>query len=238
MQKLPALAAALLTLAATTTGCVVDVAAMADLPSATVISSGRGSTTIRTGAVLIEDRDDDVYVAPARRAPAMPAPRGGASVATNPVIHAFTANPSNFVPAGQPITFQIVAHDPGDAPLQYNWSATGGTLSATSGQLIVWNPPEKPGTYTVSAMISNARGGATSGHQNLIVQADGSAKLTTTEAPKEEPAPAPAKPAPAPVAATPCGCDDDAQDGMGAPAGEIDADEGFAMETFTRYGRR
>lgn len=240
MPKLPALAAALLALAATTTGCVVDVAAMADLPSTTIMS-GRGSTTIRTGGILIEDRDRDPYVVPARRAPA-PAPvirGGGSSAATNPVIHAFTANPSNFVPAGQPITFQVVAHDPADQPLQYNWSATGGTLSATTGQLIVWNPPEKPGTYTVSAMISNARGGATSGHQNLIVQADGSAKLTTPEVPKEEPAPAPAKPAPAPVAVEPCGCDDDdAQDGMGAPAGELDADEGFAMETVTRYGRR
>ncbi len=247
MSKLPALAAALITLAATTTGCVVDMVAMADLPSTTVLA-GRGSATVRTGpAIIVDDRDDAVIVAPARRAPA--APRAGSSDARNPVIQAFTANPGNFVPAGQPITFQVVAHDPADQPLQYNWSATGGTLSATTGQLIVWTPPEKAGTYTVSTMISNARGGATSGHQNLIVQADGSAKLTAepAPAPKTEPQPtpqpAPVKPAPlpAPVAVEPCDCDDDEnlEDGMGAPAGEIeDADEGFAMESVTRYGRR
>lgn len=249
MSKLPALAAALITLVATTSGCVVDMVATADLPSATVFA-GRGSATVRSGpAVILDDRDDTVIVAPSRRAPAAPpAPRAGSSDARNPVIHAFTANPSNFVPAGQPITFQVVAHDPADQPLQYNWAATGGTLSATTGQIIVWNPPEKPGTYTVSTMISNARGGATSGHQNLIVQADGSAKLTAEPAPapaapKVEPKPEPVKPAPlpAPVAAEPCGCDEDEdiEDGMAAPAGEIDeADEGFAMESWTRYGRR
>ena len=233
MPKLPALVAALLTVATTTTGCVVDMVAMADLPATTVMT-GHSATTIRTGpAIIVEDRSDTVIVAPARRAPA-PTPRAGSSDARNPVIHAFTANPSNFVPAGQPITFQVVAHDPADQPLQFNWASTGGTLSATTGQIVVWSPPEKPGTYTVSTMISNARGGATSGHQNLIVQADGSAKLTPAE--PTPAAPEPAKPAPAPIAAEPCDCDeDDVQDGMAPPAADID--EGFEMTSFTS-GRR
>ena len=233
MPKLPALSAALLLLAAATSGCVVDMVAMADIPTTTVMS-GRGSTVIRTGpAIVVDDRDDAVIVAPARRAPVAPA-RAGSSDARNPVIQAFTANPSNLVPAGQPITFQVVAHDPADQPMQFNWSATGGTLSTTSGQLVVWTPPEKAGTYTVSTMISNARGGATSGHQNLVVQADGSAKLTAEPAKAPTPA-APPSAAPAPVAVEPCDCDeDDAQDGTAAP----DLDEGLAMDTMTFSGRR
>jgi len=235
MSKPAALATGLLLLAALTGGCVLDASIMADLPSATVMTG-----SARGGGVIIADRgrdddDDRVIVAPARRGPIVVAapvrdttPTAVSSDARNPVIQAFTANPSNFVEAGQPITFQVVAHDPGNQPLQYNWAATGGTLSTTTGQLVIWNPPTKAGTYTVQTMISNARGGATSGSQNLIVKADGSINLPGNPAPE----PVAAKPAPAPVAAKPapavpapvvepCDCDDDTP--VANPAGEIDA---------------
>lgn len=127
--------------------------------------------------------------------------------ALNPVIQSYTANITQVQP-GQPITFTVVAHDPEDKPLQYNWSATGGTLSGNTGQIVSWDPPEKAGIYTVSVIVSNARGGATTGALNLTVKASAPAPATAppTPAPTPTPTPAPAAtptpaPTPAPTAA-------------------------------------
>jgi hypothetical protein len=97
----------------------------------------------------------------------------------NPIIQSFTANPTN-VTQGQPITFQALAHDPDNQPLQFNWTATSGTLSTNTGQVVSWIPPAQPGTYTVMVTVTNGRGGFATGAHNLIVQADGSAKIGVT----------------------------------------------------------
>lgn len=232
MSKPTAIATGLLLLAGLTGGCVLDASIMADLPSGTIMTgSGRSG-----GAIIVSDRDDDRIILPSRRGPVIvtaPArdttPTAVSSDARNPVIQSFTANPGNFVEAGQPITFQVVAHDPGNQPLQYNWSSTGGTLSTTSGQLVIWNPPAKAGTYTVSTMISNGRGGATSGSQNLIVKADGSINVPTPVAVPVAPVAAPVAPAPAPQQAAvtlkapveECDCDEEGE--VANPAGEIES---------------
>jgi hypothetical protein len=120
--------------------------------------------------------------------------------ARNPIIQSYTANITQVEP-GQPITFTVVAHDPEDQPLQYNWSATGGTLSGNTGQIISWDPPEKPGIYTVSVIVSNARGGATTGALNLTVKAGASPAPAATPEPAATPTPAPvATPTPVPAA--------------------------------------
>lgn len=97
----------------------------------------------------------------------------------NPIIQSFTATPTN-VTQGQAITFQVAAHDPDRQPLQLNWSATDGTLSTNAGHVVSWIPPATPGTYTVMVTVSNGRGGFATGAHNLIVQADGSAKIGVT----------------------------------------------------------
>jgi hypothetical protein len=111
---------------------------------------------------------------------AMPAqPVQPPAPALDPIIQSFTANPSNVVPQGQPITFTVVANDPGKQSLQFNWNSTGGLLSTNTGRVVTWTPPTQPGIYTVSTIITNARGGAVTGTQNLTVLADGSIKQTT-----------------------------------------------------------
>lgn len=115
----------------------------------------------------------------------------------NPIIQSYTANPSNQVPAGQPITFQVLAYDPERDVLQYNWSATGGTLSTNSGHVVSWFPPDKPGIYTIMVTVANSRGGFVSGSLNLIVQADGTAGVGGTAPAGATPPPSPT---PAPVA--------------------------------------
>jgi hypothetical protein len=97
----------------------------------------------------------------------------------NPIIQSFTATPTN-VTQGQAIAFQVAAHDPDGQPLQFNWSATDGTLSTNTGLVVSWIPPNKPGVYTVMVTVSNGRGGFATGAQNLTVQADGSARIGNT----------------------------------------------------------
>jgi hypothetical protein len=97
----------------------------------------------------------------------------------NPIIQSFTATPTN-VTQGQAITFQVLAHDPDRQPLQFNWTATDGTLSTNTGLVVSWIPPAKPGTYTVMVTVTNGRGGFATGAHNLVVQADGSAKIGVT----------------------------------------------------------
>ncbi len=109
--------------------------------------------------------------------------------ARNPIIQSYTANITQVQP-GQPITFTVVAHDPEDQPLQYNWSATGGTLSGNTGQIVSWDPPEKAGIYTVSVIVSNARGGATTGALNLTVKASTQAPAVPAATPVPTPSPA------------------------------------------------
>jgi hypothetical protein len=94
-----------------------------------------------------------------------------------PVITAFTANPTNTSAAGQVITFSIDAIDKDNDVLSYTWTATGGTLSTTTGRLVSWTPPTATGTYTVQVSLSDGKGGTAEGAQNIIVKADGTAKV-------------------------------------------------------------
>lgn len=94
-----------------------------------------------------------------------------------PVITAFTANPTNTSAAGQVIIFGIDAVDQDNDVLSYSWSATGGTLSTTTGRLVSWTPPSSAGTYTVQVSLSDGKGGTAEGAQNIIVKDDGTAKV-------------------------------------------------------------
>ncbi|HEY9722060.1 MAG TPA: carboxypeptidase regulatory-like domain-containing protein [Oscillatoriaceae cyanobacterium] len=137
--------------------------------------------------------------------------------ASNPVIQSFTANPTNQVQQGQAITFTVVAYDPNHEVLQYNWSATGGTISSNTGAVVSWTPPAKAGVYTISVTLQNKDGGFVMGSQNVTVLSDGTSQVSgnaptptppaATPAPTSTPAPTPtptpttaATPTPAPSA--------------------------------------
>ena len=138
LKKYGALAGVLV-LPAFLAGCPVDIYTT-DYPT----HYGSGSSTVIVGSTIPDDYTRPTYT------------YGKGS--KNPIIQSFTANPTNDVPKGQPITFTVVAHDPNNEVLQFNWSATGGTISSNTGQVVSWMPPEKPGVYTVSVTISNVNG--------------------------------------------------------------------------------
>lgn len=135
----------------------------------------------------------------------------------NPVLQALTANPTATADKDAKITFTVVATSPTGAPLQYNWSATKGTLSSNTGQLITWSPTKSdgsldtPGDAQISVIITNASGGSVVGTANVKILADGSTKVgpiaTTPASPSPNATPTPvasaapsASPSPSPSA--------------------------------------
>ena len=114
------------------------------------------------------------------------------------MIESFTAEPSNLVPRGTPVSFQVITNDPTDPMLQLRWSATAGTLSTDTGNVVSWLPPKEPGVYVVSVIVTNRMGGFVTGIQNLTVQPDGATRLVGPIVAT----PPPPTPAPAPIPAT------------------------------------
>lgn len=77
-----------------------------------------------------------------------------------PVIASFDYSPKSGVTKNDVITFTVVANDPEGRPLQYNWTATKGILSANSGNTVSWRPLKLDGSYesglsNVSVLVSD-----------------------------------------------------------------------------------
>lgn len=101
----------------------------------------------------------------------------GAEKNQAPTITSYTANPTNTTSAGQAITFTLDVVDPEGDILKYSWTATGGTLNTNTGRSVLWTPPSEAGTHVVHVSISDQKGGSAEGSQNVIVKADGTAKV-------------------------------------------------------------
>lgn len=162
----------------------------------------------------------------------------------NPVINALTANPTSTADRDAKITFMVNVSANG--PVQYNWSATTGTLSSTTGQLVTWTPgaDAKPGTAQISVIVTTANGGSQTGTVTVQILADGGAKVVSapgspapSAAPSASPSPAAsASPAastspsasPSPAASDDVAADDDAtgvaDDDEATDADDTDAD--------------
>ncbi len=129
------------------------------------------------------------------------------------VVAGLAANPTNIADANSRITFTVVAQDNNGLPMQYTWSATKGTLSATAGQMVYWSPDNSAGqvdsgTATVMVLITDSSGASQEAAVNLTIQPSGQTVVsapTATPAPTSSPTPAPtaspsASPSPSPSA--------------------------------------
>lgn len=77
-----------------------------------------------------------------------------------PVIASFDYNPKSGVTKNDVITFSVVSNDPEGKPLQYNWTATKGILTANSGSTVSWRPTKLDNTFesgltNVSVIVSD-----------------------------------------------------------------------------------
>ena len=77
-----------------------------------------------------------------------------------PVIASFDYSPKSGLTKNDVITFSVVSNDPEGRPLQYNWTATKGILTANSGSTVSWRPIKldssfESGLTSVSVLVSD-----------------------------------------------------------------------------------
>jgi hypothetical protein len=77
----------------------------------------------------------------------------------DPVITALTATPDATVRPLETVVLAVTATDEDTDSLAFAWSATAGTLSATTGENVTWTAPDGAVTGTVTVACSDGRGG-------------------------------------------------------------------------------
>ena len=95
---------------------------------------------------------------------------------TGPVISSLTADPSSIAPNGTS-TIICEATDADGDNLNYNWSATGGSISG-SGSTVTYIAPSTDGTYTITCTVNDGNGGEDSGTVNVTVSSGGTGTVT------------------------------------------------------------
>jgi Bacterial Ig domain len=80
-----------------------------------------------------------------------------ASPNNQPVIASLEAEPERVLPSG---SSQITcsATDPDGDALAYEWTASGGDISG-AGEIVTWTAPQEFGTYNVTVVVDDGRGG-------------------------------------------------------------------------------
>ncbi|HKM66801.1 MAG TPA: OmpA family protein [Candidatus Acidoferrum sp.] len=80
-----------------------------------------------------------------------------------PPVASCSATPSHIIDgSGDAVMVRADASDPDNDPLTYTWSATGGAVDGTGSQ-VRWNPAGVAlGAYTITANVSDGRGGTVS----------------------------------------------------------------------------
>ena len=89
----------------------------------------------------------------------------------HPPVAACTANPTSvFAGSGDIVAVHVDASDPDNDPLTYSYTATGGAVDG-SGPDARWNSGSAAaGTYTVTAQVSDGRGGTASCATDIKVE--------------------------------------------------------------------
>jgi len=85
----------------------------------------------------------------------------------NPQISSLTATPATLVTGGNS-TIRCTASDPDGDTLAYSWTYTGGSISGT-GSTITWTAPATAGTYTVTVLVSDGKGGNVTRNVSITV---------------------------------------------------------------------
>jgi len=74
-----------------------------------------------------------------------------------PVINTLTVSPEDVGPGGT-ATVTCSASDPDGDPLTYEWTASDGTITGW-GASVTWTAPSPAGTYTITCVVRDGRGG-------------------------------------------------------------------------------
>jgi len=102
--------------------------------------------------------------APKSPAPLEPPPQ---PVNNPPVISSLTADQQLVQPLGK-VQLNCRASDPESDNLSYRWSASGGLLEG-SANTVSWTAPGNPGSYKVTVVVSDGRGGSATGETLITI---------------------------------------------------------------------
>ena len=86
-----------------------------------------------------------------------------------PQISSLAANPSNILYANS-TTITCIASDPDGDVVRYSWSASEGSISGV-GEKVTWVAPNKGGNFNITVIVSDGRGGETTGNVMVTVSA-------------------------------------------------------------------
>ncbi|HEX76132.1 MAG TPA: PKD domain-containing protein [Dehalococcoidia bacterium] len=87
----------------------------------------------------------------------------------NPQISSLVADPSTALPKGSS-TITCVATDPDGDEVRYSWSASEGNVTGV-GNKVTWVAPNKDGTFDITVLVSDGKGGETTGYVSVTVSA-------------------------------------------------------------------
>jgi hypothetical protein len=93
----------------------------------------------------------------------------------SPIISSLTASPSGVVSGGSAL-ITCIASDPDGDVVRYSWSASGGSITGV-GNKVTWLAAGKSGSYIITVVVSDGKGGETRGNVTVTV---GSAMTTVT----------------------------------------------------------
>lgn len=97
-------------------------------------------------------------------APIEPAPE---PVNNPPIISSLAADQQVVQPLGK-VQLNCQASDPESDNLSYRWAASGGILEGSDAS-VTWTAPKNPGSYKVTVVVSDGRGGAATGDALITV---------------------------------------------------------------------
>jgi hypothetical protein len=87
-----------------------------------------------------------------------------------PIIIGLEAHPEKVVPLGS-CQIMCTASDADDDELSYNWSASGGEING-EGDTVAWIAPDSAGSYNVTVIVTDSRGGEVRDYVIIEVRAN------------------------------------------------------------------
>lgn len=87
----------------------------------------------------------------------------------NPLISSLVANPSGIL-YGSSTTITCIATDPDGDVVTYSWSPSGGSVTGV-GEKVTWIAPNKGGDFSITVIVSDGKGGETTGNVMVTVSA-------------------------------------------------------------------
>jgi hypothetical protein len=127
-------------------------------------------TILATGCIQVQ--------APATQssAPVAQAPQGNRP----PVISGLTAA-NNQLSASATTEVQVVAADPDGDKVSITWQCTGGNING-QGYVVTWQAPKNFGTYTITAIANDTKGGSAQQSVTISVGANQSPQISSISA--------------------------------------------------------